>query len=149
MVLSFFNIWFDVTNSTAKFGNYLEANVLGETNALNKQIQTLNLMNNFISVAGVKGHATLLPFQKGIILYNKSLINKNFFPYIRGVGGKNETPTALDIQNRLRWYTLGKHFAEYLSKSSSNMNLQKDEGLVTASDVPSSSRKQISSFQVV
>ena len=177
MVLSLFNIWFDVANSTAKFGNYLEANAFGETNALNKQIQTLNLMNNFISVTRVKGHTTLLPFQKGIILYNKSLIGlfsylkqykfidfnfeyiltnrlnqdvlENFFSYIRGMGGRNETPTALDIQNRLRWYTLGKHSAEFLSKSSNNMNLQNDEGLVTASDVPSSSRKQIYCFNLI
>ena len=177
MVLSLFNIWLDVANSTSKFGNYLEANAFGETNALNKQIQTINLMNNFISVVRVNGHATLLPFQKSIILYKKSLtglffqlkqykfidfnfeyiltnrlnqdVLENFFSYIRGMGGRNETPTALDIQNRSRWYTLGKHSAEFLSKSSDNMNLQKDEGLVTASDVPSSSRKQISPFNQI
>ena len=101
-------------------------------------------MNNFISAARVKGRANLLPFQEGIILYNKSLIGllsylkqykfidfnfeyiltnrlnqdvlEIFFLYICGMGGRNETRTALDIQTRLRWYTLGKHSAEFLPK---------------------------------
>ena len=118
-----------------------------------------------------------MSFQKGIILYYKSLIGlfsylkqyefildfnfeyiltnrlnqdvlENLFSYIRGIGGRKETPTALDIQNRLRWYTLGKHSAKFLSKNSNNMNLQNDEGLVTASDVPSS-RQQISSLNQI
>lgn len=81
----------------------------------------------------VGNHKSLIPFQKGILLTNKSLnelqqyvyikynveyiltsrlnqdVVENFFSYIRGMGGQNDHPNPLDFKYRLKWYILGKN----------------------------------------
>lgn len=79
-----------------------------------------------------------MPFQKGILLSNKSLkelllylkekytcenfipeyiitrrlcqdILENFFAHIRSMGGMHSNPSPVECQTRLKWYILGKH----------------------------------------
>lgn len=104
------NDWFDLFNSKTKFGTCSGCNAFG-TN-INSQISLLNEVTSQISVmiVGGKKAKSLLPFQKGILLNNKSLIQiynylkskydiqyimtyhlnqdvlENFFSYIRGMG---------------------------------------------------------------
>lgn len=92
-------------------------------------------------------HKILLPFQKGILLSNVSLVNlfkylksmyqvdyiityhlnqdilENLFSYIRGMGGSNDHPTPLDIKYRLRWCILDKHSASVFTV---NRNTEED-----------------------
>ena len=95
-------------------------------------------MTVFIENIKVGNHKSFLPFQKGIILNNKSLqelflylkerystdnfeiqyiftnrlnqdVIENFFSYLRGMGAAHDKPSALQFIYRLRWYLLGKH----------------------------------------
>lgn len=125
------NDWFDVFNSQVKYGSHPGANAFGVD--LEKQIMILNETSETVSQMMVGNHKALIPFQKGIVLSNNSLIElfqylqnqydldyiltyklnqdilENFFSYIRGMGATNDHPTAMDIKYRLRWYILGKH----------------------------------------
>lgn len=95
-------------------------------------------MNEFVRNMRTPNRSTLLPFQKGILLTNQSLkqllqymkeqyssdtftveyiitrrlsqdILENFFSYIRSMGATNDHPSPVELQNRLKWYILGKH----------------------------------------
>lgn len=68
-----FNDWFDVMNSRSKFvGNYPSKNAFGTD--LENQKRKLNQMSQFIASMRVGKHKQMIPFQKGILLTNRSLI---------------------------------------------------------------------------
>lgn len=51
---------------------------------------------------------------------------RKFFSYIRAVGSGYDKPSALQFKYRLRWYVLGKHYADMISEST---NTENDEDL--------------------
>lgn len=104
----------------------------------------------------VGNRKSLLPFQKGVILNNKSLpqlllyLQQNFntstfkisfvltnrltqdclenlFSYLRSMGATNDQPSALNFRYRLRWYILRKHSGDILSEK---RNTEKDEDFI-------------------
>ena len=95
-------------------------------------------MTNYISKLRVGKAIGLKPFQKAILLSNRSLkemflyiqdkyssakftiqylltdrlnqnISENFFCYIGAMGALNTKPSALQLKHRIKWYMLGKH----------------------------------------
>jgi hypothetical protein len=94
-----------------------------------------------ISQLKVGQHKSLILFQKGILLTNRSLANmydylqqkyscdyiltfrlnqdvlEKIFAYIRGMGGSNDHPAPLDFQYRLKWFILGKNSASVLTNN--------------------------------
>ncbi|VEN43569.1 unnamed protein product [Callosobruchus maculatus] len=128
-----FNDWFDLLNSRNKYSGCIEKNAFG-TN-LEAQQDLLNRVTNQVSSMIVGNHKSMIQFQKGILLTNKSMaelytyvhltygveyiltsrlnqdVLENFFSYIRGIGGANDHPSPLEFRYRLRWYILGKNSA--------------------------------------
>lgn len=133
------NDWFDLFNSRCKYGSHVGLHAFGVE--IENQISLLKSVSELISSIKVGRHQKLIPFQKGILLSNESLIQmynylhevynveyiltnrlnqdvlENFFSYIRGMGGANDHPTPLDFKYRLRWYILGKHSAALFVQS--------------------------------
>lgn len=132
-----------VFNSKAKYGQHSGVNAYGIN--LNEQSKTINEMTQFIEEMRVGQKSSLLPFQKGILLSNKSLtemssyiqkqylsetfkieyiitrrlnqdILENLFSYLRMMGGGNDHPMPIELKNRLKWYILGKHSASAISQ---------------------------------
>lgn len=135
-ILKLFNDWFDLLNCESKFGKHSGLRAYGVE--LQKQDIILDKMNEFVRNMRTPNRSTLLPFQKGILLTNQSLkqllqymkeqyssdtftveyiitrrlsqdILENFFSYIRSMGATNDHPSPVELQNRLKWYILGKH----------------------------------------
>lgn len=135
-VLQLFNDWFDLFNSKYKYGRSNISHAYG-TN-IKEQNTILDNMNDFIQAMRVGKRSTLLPFQKGILLCNKSLrdmfiyvqeqyssetrpiqylltnrlnqdVLENLFSYLRMMGGGYDHPTPVELKNRIKWYILGKH----------------------------------------
>lgn len=102
-------------------------------------------MTQFSEEMRVGQKSSLLPFQKGILLSNKSLtemssyiqkqyssetfkieyiitrrlnqdVLENLFSYPRMMGGGNDHPTPIELKNCLKWYILGKHSASAISQ---------------------------------
>lgn len=102
-------------------------------------------MTQFIEQMRVGRKSSLLQFQKGILLSNKSLtemfsyiqrqyssetfqieyiitrwlnqdILENLFSYLKMMDGGNDHPTPIELKNRLKWYILGKHSASAISQ---------------------------------
>lgn len=143
--LGLINDWFDTFNSKAKYGSHPGVNAFGT--ALEAQIQIVNQATEVIANMAVGKHKSLVPFQKGIILSNHSLLElhtyltekynityiityrlnqdvvENFFSYIRGMGATNDHPDPLQVKYRIRWYVLGKHS---LSVFTMNNNTEED-----------------------
>jgi len=95
---------------------------------LSRQSEVLRKMTSTIEEMRVGKWKTLVPFQKGIIISNSSLVNlfndfkerfntdmsyimtnrlnqdvlENLFSYLRSMGATNDKPTALDIRYGLR-----------------------------------------------
>ena len=139
------NDWFDIFNTNLKFCPS-GSNAYGIN--LDHQDLIINTMTETMSHVRGIGKKTLLPFQKGIIISNKSLqglyqyithifkvdyiltrrlnqdVLENFFSFIRAMGGSNDHPNPVDFKYRLRWYILGKHSAAAIS---ANKNCEKDE----------------------
>nr|CAH7729374.1 unnamed protein product [Callosobruchus chinensis] len=115
--LQLFNDWFDLINSRSKFVISCPGrNAFGTD--IEKQKELLHKMTEVINIIRVGKHKNLIPFQKGIIISNKSLIEmfeyvsekykveyvltsrlnqdvlENFFSYIRGMGGSNDHPSS-------------------------------------------------------
>lgn len=140
-VLKLFNDWFDVFNSKKKY-EHSDRCAYGIN--LEKQNKIINDMNQFIKKLRVGQRSTLLPFQKGILLCNKSLVEmflyiqekyssevfqaeylltsrlnqdilENLFSYLRMMGGAHDHPTPVELRNRLKWYILGKHSGHAIS----------------------------------
>lgn len=109
-----------------------------------------------------KKQAGFLPFQNGILLSDKSLVNlyndlksfntdvsyimtnrlnqdvlENLFGYIRAMGAAHDNPAAIDIRYRLRWYILGKHSSDVFTEGS-NTKIQDttDETCLTSMELP-------------
>jgi hypothetical protein len=97
----------------------------------------------------VGSHKGLIPFQKGILLSNRSLeemflylkdnykvdylltfrLNQDileiFFSYIRGMGGANDHPTPNEFKFRLKWFILGKNSsAVFTQNQNTEQNLE-------------------------
>lgn len=159
-----FNDWFDLFNSKSRFvGNCPTRNAFGTD--FENQKKKLNDMSEFISCLRVGKHKELIPFQKGILLSNKSLIEmfqyltekykieyimtyrlnqdvlENFFAYIRGMGGPNDHPSPMDFKYRLRWYILGKHSSAIFTENRHTMEANDTclLNILNESDGPSTS----------
>lgn len=66
------NDWFDIFNSQIKYGCRPGVNTFGVN--LNNQIYIINKMSDVVSRMVVGEHKSLVLFQKGIALSNKSLL---------------------------------------------------------------------------
>jgi hypothetical protein len=136
--------WFDIFNMSQKFEKGKGSYGID----LTTQNNTLDEMTHVIENLRAIKRSTLLPFQKGILISNKSLkglyeylnehydleyiltrrlnqdILENFFSYIRAMGGTNENPNPIDFKHRLKWYILGKHSPSDLGQ---NKNCEADD----------------------
>lgn len=156
--LSLFNKWFDLFNSISKFGNHEGLNGYGTD--LIKQNSIINEVTNIIKNTRVGARKKLLPFQKGILLSNASLMRlyedvtsnnadinyimtnhlnqdviENLFAYIRAMGANYDNPTPLQFRYRLRWYVLGKHSSDVFTTGSNTcMQDSSDEMCLTSID---------------
>jgi len=119
-VLSLFNNWFDLLNTRMAKDGFTNSYGLDIEN----QNILLNKMTQYIKDMRVHGSKSLMPFQKGIIITNKSFQNlfndlqseydikyiisrrlnqdgiEAYFSYMRGMGGSNDHPTPLDFKYR-------------------------------------------------
>lgn len=108
-IIKLFNDWFDLFNAKSKYGCHSGCNAFGVDKE--NQIALLNNITPVVSATTVGKHKALIPFQKGILLSNSSLIQmyeymaskydmeyiltyrlnqdvlEIFFSYIRGMGG--------------------------------------------------------------
>lgn len=168
-ILKLCNDWFDVLNSKTKFGKINQKNAYGVN--IEDQDKILNDMTNLMKNMRVGSHQSLLPFQKGVILTNTSLMElykylknnyrteafnfsyiltkrlnqdvlENFFSYIRGMGAAHSKPSALQFRYRLRWYILGKHSNDMFTENC-NTEDDDDETLVNASEIPKGTNSEI------
>lgn len=162
-VLQLFNDWFDLFNSKLKYGHSTTSHAYGMN--LEEQNVILDNMDKFILAMRVGKRSTLLQFQKGIALCNKSLrdmyvhlqeqysseerplqyvfINRlnqdvleNMFSYLRMMGEGCDHPTPIQLRYRLKWYILGKHCG-YAITSSSNTAGVSPTILTDFDDIPS------------
>lgn len=130
-VLKLFNDWFDIFNSLMKYGHHHGSHAYGIN--LEEQNKIINKMNTFIEEMRVGQKTSLMQFQKGILVCNKSLqemfiyiknkysseafeikyiltrrlnqdIIENFFSYLRSMGAGHDHPTPVEIRNRLMVY---------------------------------------------
>lgn len=143
--ITLFNDWFDLFNSSSKFGSHSGMHEYG-INA-EKQNELLAKVSLLVKDMRVGKRSNLLPFQKGILISNESLKNlyndmkmmfentqypvtyimttrlnqnvvENLFAYIRAMKACNDRPTALDLRYRFRWYILGKHSTDVFTEGS-------------------------------
>jgi hypothetical protein len=109
---------------------------------------TLDEMTSVMTDLRSIKRSSLLPFQKGFIISNKSLkglymylhenfnleyiitrklnqdILENFFSHVRAMGGANDNPNPIDFMHGLKWYILGRNSQSDLSQ---NKNCQVDD----------------------
>jgi hypothetical protein len=139
-ITQIFNDWFELFNSTSKYTNKcLFKNAFGVN--YNDQKGFLMNVEKTVSTMRVVNHKGLIPFQKGMLLSIRSLLEmfdylhskftleyilttrlnqdvlENFFSYIRGMGDANDHPSPLEFQYRLRWFILGKHSAAVFTQN--------------------------------
>lgn len=142
-MLKLFNDWFDIFNSNFKYGKCCTSHAYGID--IERQNEIIMNMDEFMKEVRVNIRKTLMHFQKGILLCNKSLqemfshiqqkyssesfdikyvftrrlnqdILENFFSYIRSMGCTYDHPTPVEIQYRLKWFILGKHSRHVVSR---------------------------------
>jgi len=127
------NKWFDVHNSKLRYGSHPGVNGYGQN--LETQESILLLMTLYTENIRVGSRKALMPFQKGILVSNRSLralfqylqikypvdcqyiitrrlqldVLENFFTYLRSMDTFKDHLSALDFKYRLRWYILGNH----------------------------------------
>lgn len=123
-------------------------------------------MNEYIEEMRVGQRTSLLQFQKGILLSNRSLqqmfahiqekyssetfevkylltsrlnqdILETFFSYLRSMGGTHDHPTPVEVQHRLKWYILGKHSEHVLSVGKNTEGDNTCNSLITMAHVHS------------
>lgn len=156
--LSLFNKWFDLFNSINKFGNHEGLHAYGID--LEKQNAILNEVTNVVKNMRVHKRKSLLPFQKGILLCNASLMRlyqdvisenadmqyimtnrlnqdviENLFAYIRAMGASYDNPTPLQFRYRLRWYVLGKHSSDVFTTRSNTCMQDSSEEMCLTGDI--------------
>lgn len=119
-------------------------------------------MNSLRKCVGKK--TSLMQFQKGILLCNRSLLEmfahiqnkysseafdmkyiltrrlnqdilENFFSYIRSMGGGYDHPTPVEIQHRLKWYVLEKHSEHVLSAQRNTEGDTSCKSLINMTDI--------------
>ncbi|XP_011051106.1 PREDICTED: uncharacterized protein LOC105144108 [Acromyrmex echinatior] len=127
------NKWFDVHNSKLRYGLHSGVNGYGQN--LETQESILLLMTLYTENIRVGSRKALMPFQKGILVSNRSLralfqylqikypvdcqyiitrrlqldVLENFFTYLRTMDTSKDHLSAYDFKYRLRWYILGNH----------------------------------------
>lgn len=151
-IIKLFNDWFDVFNSNVPYEKTDEKCGFGLK--IEKQTEILQNMSNFIKNMLVIGKKSMLPFQKGILISNKSLtdlysyLNKTFnttyiltnklnqdvlenlFSYVRSMGRTYDHPDALQFMYRMRWYIMGKHSSTVFAVKS---NIKPDDEVCLSS----------------
>ncbi|CAI6359962.1 unnamed protein product [Macrosiphum euphorbiae] len=125
--INLINSWFDILNSSMKYGHHPGSNAYGVD--LDVQNKILNDVSNIIEGMVVKSHNTLQPFQHGILLTNASIqgifsylkqnfnisylitkrFNQDILETLRGMGCNFDNPIPLEFIYRLRKYILCKH----------------------------------------
>lgn len=105
-------------------------------------------MWEFVRTVRIGKHKELIPFQKGILLTNRSLVEmfyylkekhqieyiltsrlnqdvlENLFAYRRGMGAANDHPSPIDFTHRLKWYILGKNSAAVFTENRNTMEAE-------------------------
>lgn len=123
------NNWFDLMNSRVLFAANMYSSAYGATEM---QKYLLEMVISVISKMHVFGKKHLLPFQKGVIISSKSLMQlhsmlkkdynisfvmtyklnqdvlEHFFAYMRQLGGRYEHPSPVSVKHRVRSYLVGK-----------------------------------------
>lgn len=72
---------------------------------------------------------------------------ENMFSYLRGMGGYNDHPNAIDLQNRLRWYVLGKHSTALFSVRTNTVPDPLDSSLTEVQNFTSKENPSYSASQ--
>lgn len=145
-----------------KYGKRSESYAYGIN--IEQQNKIINNMSEFIEEMRVGKKTSLMQFQKGILLCNRSLLEmfahiqnkyssetfdikyiltrrlnqdilENFFSYIRSMGGGYNYPTPVEIQHRLKWYILGKHSGHVLSAQKNTEGDSSCESLISMIDL--------------
>lgn len=62
---------------------------------------------------------------------------ENMFSYLRDMGGYNDHPNAINLQNRFRWYVLGKYSTALFSVRANTVPDPLDLSLMEAQNFPS------------
>lgn len=131
-LLKLFNDWFDLFNVRAKQIDSRDTKKAFGC-SIHKQREIIESMSNLIESMHVQGHKSLLPFQKGIILSNNSLLGfyefltskfnmkyiltyrlnqdvlENFFSHIRAIGRTYDHPNSLEFKYRMKSLILSKN----------------------------------------
>ena len=128
--VSLINDWFDILNSRQKFSKTKLNCAFGVH--FEEQLFVLNKMIKVSTNMRCNNRKTLVPFQRGIIISCKSLLNlfeelrekrgvkflltshlnqdclENFFSCVRGTGGTYTHPTTSECINRIRSLIVGR-----------------------------------------
>lgn len=147
-IVNLFDKWFDIFNSSEKLGKNDHGNGFGVSLEIQKNI--ILEVSSIILKMKVGKKTTMLPFQKGILLSNSSLIGlfeylnitynmtyiltsrlnqdilENFFATIRLMGATNDHPSALNFKRRLKWYLLGRHSNTLLGNKTNTIDRSND-----------------------
>lgn len=116
---------------------------------LKKQNTILNEVTNVVKNMRVGKRKSLLPFHRGILLSNASLIrlyedvtSKNAdIKYImtnrlnQDMGASYDNPTSLQFRYRLRWYVLGKHSSDVFTTGSNTCMQDSSDEMCLTSDI--------------
>lgn len=80
---------------------------------------------------------------KYILTYrlNQDVLENCF--YLRGMGGNNDHPNAMDIQSRLRWFVLGKYSTYLFSIRANTVPDSYNSTLINAQDIHSQEQESI------
>lgn len=152
--ISLVDEWFDIMNSSAKYGDVPSRNAFG-TDLENNQINILHKMSDMMETMRVQNSRPkgLYPFQKGIILSCKSLVRllerlnamynlefiitqrlnqdslEHFFGCIRQMSGPHDHPNAVDFKHRLKKFLLGREVSLVSEKNNSSSTDENSECL--------------------
>lgn len=161
-VFGLINDWFDLLNTKIK---YEKNGAKGYGIDLESQNSLIEEMNTFIKEMRAGSRKSLMPFQKGILLSNQSLMQllpflrskfkiddsteiqyiltrlldqdilENFFAHLRSMGGTYDHPTPVEITNRLKWYILGRNADNVISERTNTQKNDITESLVSLEDL--------------
>lgn len=156
-VCKLFNDCFDIFNSYSKYGKTICQNAYRVS--INEQNAILENMTSFIQDMRVGSNKALLPFQKDILICNKSLpdmlqylsekykseyiitkrinqdVLENFFVKIRGMGGTNIHPTPMEFKQRSRKYILGENSLYVISTGENTIGDENSTLLINLQDL--------------
>lgn len=166
-ILKLFNDWFDIYNCRLKYNHCSTSHAYELEDYIEEQNRIITNMNSFIEEMRVGRRTSLLQFQKGILLCNRSLqeifvylqetyssetftvqyiltsrlnqdVLENVFSYLRSMEGGYDHPSPVEIQHHLKWYILGKHSEHVVSVGKNTEGDNTCPSLISMTDVHSS-----------